>query len=181
MKIKHGGDLIEKREAHFSDCERYRYVLKIIWDETKPLCQFIGLNPSTADEMKDDPTIRRCKDFAKRWGCGGLLMTNVFALRETDPKKMMEHSSPNGGFQNYESILSAAAESSIIVAAWGQYGEYGQWGFHVTCLLENACHVVQCFKKTKNGQPYHPLYMKANQPLIPFLHSPPHGSPQSPP
>lgn len=166
MKERIGGDLIERRKAIFSDCEQYRYLIEIIWDDSKPLCQFIGLNPSTADEMKDDPTMRRCKDFAKRWGCGGLLMTNVFAIRATQPAEMMIHPAPNGGAVNYETILEAASRSEIIVAAWGKDGDYRQWGYHVQCLLANARHKVQCFKLTKNGQPYHPLYMAAKTPLI---------------
>ena len=70
-----------KSHATFSSCKKYRYSLFRIWDEDKPLVLFIGLNPSTADEKEDDPTIRRCINFAKQWGYGGLIMGNLFAFR----------------------------------------------------------------------------------------------------
>ncbi|HDR1569813.1 TPA: DUF1643 domain-containing protein, partial [Pasteurella multocida] len=70
--------------AIFSDCGTYRYVLWRIWDTLLPRITFIGLNPSTADESNDDPTIRRCINFAKKWGYGGIYMVNLFAYRSTD-------------------------------------------------------------------------------------------------
>ena len=79
----------ETRTAEFSPCRRYRYTLSIEWDASKERVMFIGLNPSTADETKDDPTVRRCKQFAKDWGYGAMVMTNLFAWRDTDPKKML--------------------------------------------------------------------------------------------
>ncbi|HHC7270859.1 TPA: DUF1643 domain-containing protein [Vibrio parahaemolyticus] len=66
-----------KKTAKLSDCRTYRYELWRIWDEQKPYAMFVGLNPSTADETEDDPTIRRCIYFAKSWGYGGLCMANL--------------------------------------------------------------------------------------------------------
>ena len=76
------------RHAVFSPCRTYRYALSRVWAADKPYALFIGLNPSTADETLDDPTIRRCIDFAKRWGYGGLVMANLFAYRATEPSEM---------------------------------------------------------------------------------------------
>lgn len=171
MITKTGGDMLEKRTAVFSDCERYRYLLRIVWDETKSLCQFVGLNPSTADEMKDDPTLRRVKDFARRWGHGGVLMTNLFAFRATKPDDMMRADNPNGeGSINQETILSAASEVTCIVAAWGKDGAHIQTGYAMKYLLQIMGHgrKLHCFKLCQNGEPYHPLYMAADTPLQVF-------------
>jgi len=85
---------IEKQHAMISDaklsvCRKYRYALWRIWDKSKPIVLFISLNPSTADEKEDDPTIRRCIGFAKSWGYGGLCMANLFAYRTKSPSEMM--------------------------------------------------------------------------------------------
>ena len=71
-----------KKDAILSDCKKYRYSLSRTWDESKPLIGFIGLNPSTADDVIDDPTITRCINFAKSWGGGGLYMGNLFLLQK---------------------------------------------------------------------------------------------------
>ena len=74
-----------KKDAQLSTCRKYRYALWRTWDEAKPQVMIIGLNPSTADETKDDPTITRCINFAKAWGYGGVCMANLFAYRATAP------------------------------------------------------------------------------------------------
>ena len=75
-----------RTDAVFSDCRKYRYALWRVWDESKPVAVFIGLNPSTADEVNDDPTVKRCVNFAQEWGYGGLCMANLFAFMATDPE-----------------------------------------------------------------------------------------------
>lgn len=75
--------------AKFSDCRKYRYTLWRIWNESEPCVMFIGHNPSTADEKEDDPTIRRCINYSRDWGYGGLYMVNLFAYRATDPKDLI--------------------------------------------------------------------------------------------
>jgi len=82
--------------ATFSTDRVYRYALWRVWDAALPSFVVIGLNPSTADETENDPTIRRCIGFAKREGCGGLVMLNLFAVRATDPRVMMAHPEPIG-------------------------------------------------------------------------------------
>ena len=66
--------LFVQRSAEFSECRLYRYSLRIVWGTALPLASFVGLNPSTADEWQDDPTVRRCRTFAESWNCGGLLI-----------------------------------------------------------------------------------------------------------
>lgn len=76
------------RSAVISKDGLYRYTLRRVWDESKPLLNFVLLNPSKADAETDDATVRRCIGFAKLWGFGGIVITNLYAYRSTDPKKL---------------------------------------------------------------------------------------------
>src|SRR3954467_13679199 len=111
--------------ANFSPCRTWRYELGRRWDYSRPLAMFIGLNPSTADEIEDDPTIRRCVGFAKSWGAGGLLMANIFGLRSTDPNVLYRVSDPMAviGEDNDRFLLAMSAQAEWVVAAWGVHGE----------------------------------------------------------
>lgn len=150
----------EKREAVFSSCRAYRYRLSIIWDDSKQLVQVIGLNPSTADEVKDDPTIRKCKGFARLWGFGGIVMTNLFAFRSTDPKAMKRAQYPIGE-ANDTTLVAAASGVAFTLAAWGNDGEFLDRGKHVCGLLSE----LKCLGLTGAGQPKHPLYPPYSTPL----------------
>ena len=101
--------------AIFSDGRVYRYTLVREWDAAKPLFVFIGLNPSTADETQDDPTIRRVIRFAKRAGCGRLLMLNIFGFRSTDPQGMLDAFDPVGPLNNKFIGMSDVSEAKIVV------------------------------------------------------------------
>lgn len=162
---KHGGDLIERRVAVFSRCEKYRYVLEIIWDDRKPRCMVVGLNPSTADEMKDDPTLRRVKSFAKDWGCGSVKMTNLFAYRATDPREMKNQPDPIGP-QNDELLRISSVNSIHIVAAWGNHGSFKGRDAEVLKVLSDRR--IECFRVTRDGNPEHPLYIPSTQSLTLF-------------
>ena len=105
-----------KTDAIFSVCRKYRYALWRSWDESKPYVMIIGLNPSTADETKDDPTITRCINFAKSWGYGGVCVTNLFAYRATVPSDMKASNEPIGT-ENDAWLYKLAREAAIIVAA----------------------------------------------------------------
>ena len=119
----------------------------------------IGLNPSTADETQDDPTIRRCKRFAKDWGYGGLIMTNLFAIRATDPKEMIKHPEPVGE-DNNDWLSASAKDAGIILAAWGAKGGHKNRDRVVKFLLRK--NRIMCLGLTKQGQPKRPLYIKAD-------------------
>ncbi len=149
--------------AGFSRCWRYRYWLRRSWDANLPQCAFIGLNPSTADAQTDDPTLRRCVDFAKQWGCGSLLLVNLFALRATDPRALTAVRDPIGPRANIW-LRRAQHESTLLVAAWGNGGKLQNRGHTVTTLLG----AVQCLGVTAQNMPRHPLYCPKNTPLIPF-------------
>ena len=124
----------EISSAKFSSCRTYRYSLTRIWDDSKETCVFIGLNPSTADENDDDPTIRRCIRFAKDWGFGRLVMVNLFSYRATDPKVMKSTPHPIGD-DNDKHLLAECGKAQLVVAAWGNHGGHLNRSFDVLNLL----------------------------------------------
>lgn len=144
------------KSATFSDDRRYRYTLSRIWKPGKPYTNFVGLNPSTADANFDDPTIRRCIRFAGDWGCGGMVMTNLFAFRATDPFEMKAAREPVGGADNDEWIARIARDAGIVVAAWGVHGTHLGRAQEVLQMVDAAWHVLGL---TKKGFPKHPLYL----------------------
>jgi hypothetical protein len=146
--------------AVFSDCRIYRYSLWRRWSEG-PFALFICLNPSTADETNDDPTVRRCINYSKDWGYGAFCMANIFAYRETSPKKMMLAKEPIGP-DNDNTLKDLAKKAGIIIAGWGTHGKHLNRGAEVIKLIPN----LQCLHFNKDKSPGHPLYLKAD--LKPF-------------
>jgi hypothetical protein len=112
-----------KTSAIFSDCRSYRYALWREWSDTKKFVMFIGLNPSTADEYTDDPTIRRCIGFTKDLGFSAMVMTNLFAFRATKPEDMKASPNPIGK-ENDKYLIEIANEAAIVIAAWGTHEIY---------------------------------------------------------
>ena len=159
----------EVGNATFSPCGAYRYSLTRGWDSGKPAVNFLMLNPSTADAEQDDPTVRRCLGFAKAWGFGVLYVTNLFALRATDPRALYKHPDPVGP-DNDRCILKAAAGSKLVVAAWGVHGDHRQRAADVLRLLMEPGIAVHALKLTKAGSPCHPLYLPAK--LTPTVYAP---------
>jgi hypothetical protein len=153
-----------KCSATFSPCRRYRYDLWRRWsDNDGPYAMFIGLNPSTADETKDDPTVRRCINFAKSWGYSALCMTNIFAFRATDPQKMKVEPFPIGGIENDNTLRAHSESAGIVIAAWGVHGTHLERDQEVMQLVPT----LHCLGITKAGHPRHPLYIKADtQPVL---------------
>ena len=148
--------------AEFSRCRKYRYALWRRWAHSGEGDQvmFIGLNPSTADETEDDPTIRRCIRFAKDWGYSGLIMMNAYAYRATNPKDMKKALDAIGPSNN-ESLRVRSTQVDKVVAAWGA---------HCTEIREQqVCRAIgkpiYCLGKTKHGRPKHPLYLRADTAL----------------
>ena len=144
--------------AVFSEDGIYRYRLWRFWDDTTLPMVFVLLNPSTADTEADDPTIRRCMGFAKREGCGGIQVVNLFALRSTDPKALYSHPDPVGP-DNDEALLAAAASATTVVAAWGVHGALHGRGDQVMTALRQAGVRLMALGRTKDGHPRHPLYL----------------------
>jgi hypothetical protein len=135
----------------------YRYNLERRWAEG-PMALFVMLNPSTADAAVDDPTIRKCIGFARRWGMGGVRVVNLYAARATDPKALRDFSDPVGPVNN-TAIERAVHESPIIVAAWGANpGPLPGRIPHVKALIRAGGKDAMTLGLTKHGQPRHPLY-----------------------
>jgi hypothetical protein len=159
--MPHSGNTDMKCSADFSPCRRYRYALWRTWGGLAGYAMFVGLNPSTADETKDDPTIRRCIAFAKDWGYSGLCMTNLFAFRATKPAHMMDADDPVGS-DNDRWLSDAASQAAVVVAAWGVHGTFAGRHDAVRQMLPH----LHYLRLTKDGHPGHPLYLpKMLQPL----------------
>ncbi len=154
-----------KKDAVLSGDRIYRYALFREWDIGNGFALFIGLNPSTADEQKDDPTIRRCIQFAKNWECCGLWMVNLFAYRATDPKELLSVDDPIGPDNDWHLKLGVK-ESRLVIAAWGTKGGLKDRDRKVMEMLNNA--KIQCLGITKAGFPRHPLYLSHNTELAEF-------------
>lgn len=144
--------------AEFSDCETYRYALTRVWDEQARKVMFVMLNPSTADEMRNDPTVERCERRARVLGYGGFRVTNIFAFRATDPKDMRRDLDPDGP-ENNAALLAGAEWADDIIAAWGVHGEHRERGPQVARLLEATKVPLFHLGLTKAGHPRHPLYV----------------------
>lgn len=160
------------RETIFSPCRLYRYTLWREWPRSADMfegandgergrdsyVQFIGLNPSTADEIENDPTIRKCIGFATRWGFNAMCMTNLFAFRATDPKVMRKHPSPVGQ-DNLQHLLNIGGGAALVVAAWGVNGVHMYQDLTVMQEISNIGVKLKCLRKTKHRHPEHPLYI----------------------
>lgn len=147
--------------ADFSPCRTWRYSLSRRWDDG-PSMAVIGLNPSIANEMDDDPTIRRCVRFAKDWGFSGLWMLNLFAMVSTDPDGLKTANSPIG-IMNDVTIITAAQTCGLTLAAWGAYPFAKHRARNVAKILEDRGCKLHCLGFTKDGSPKHPLYVPASK------------------
>ena len=154
--------------AAFSADRTYRYVLTRTWDQTARTMTWIMLNPSTADAMADDPTIRRCKAFARREGFGGMAVVNLFGLRATDPRALRDHPDPAGPANDWFLRLHTQAAPRT-VAAWGARGALHGRAAEVAGMLAAIPGVrLECLGVTADGSPRHPLYVRSDAPLIPW-------------
>jgi len=153
--------------ATLSECRNYRYFL---WREWHPspagYVLFVCLNPSTADETHDDPTVRRCIDFARRWGYGQLCVANLFAYRATHPRQLRAVGCPVGPDNDYW-LENLSAKADMVVAAWGVHGTFAGRDREVVPLIGRRWF---CLGVTKGGQPRHPLYLRRT--VIPRIWQP---------
>lgn len=147
-----------EKTATFSPCRKYRYTLWRRWhnlfSQDSACVMFIGLNPSTADEVYNDPTVTRCIGYAKDWGYAGLCMMNLFAFRATLPKDMKAVGDPIGP-DNNSALIAMAEKVAIVVATWGNHGKYMERAETVKKMLPE----LYCLRLTKSGCPAHPLYL----------------------
>ncbi len=159
-----------QRHATISPCGKYRYLLTREWAD--PLLMptracslaFIMLNPSTADGMVDDPTIRRCMNFARREGYYGIAVVNLFAYRATDPKTVCFAKDPVG--PNNDDYIKRCLSYGDVIAAWGSEVFARSRAREVQKMLAGVA--IKCLGMNKDGSPKHPLYVPKNTLFTPW-------------
>lgn len=144
--------------AVYSPCERYRYLLTRTWDAAGPKALFVMLNPSTATEFQNDPTVERCERRARALGFGAFRVTNIFAFRATDPRVMRAEPDPIGP-DNDATIRALAQTADQIICAWGTHGAHLQRGAQVATLLRATQKDLFHLGLSQAGHPKHPLYI----------------------
>lgn len=157
------------RGAILSSDGVYRYRLWRTWDSAGPVMIWVMLNPSVADARVDDPTIRRCVGFARREGCGGIEVLNLYALCATDPTALVGHRDPEGpdNMVHWWSVLGAYGTAHLVVG-WGAFQHRDLLrpkGLEMLAALQDE---ARCLGTTKAGAPRHPLFVAADAPLVPF-------------
>lgn len=145
--------------ADISNDGLYRYALYRRLSMGERIVLFVGLNPSTADAKQDDPTIRRCVDFARSWGFDWLYMGNLNAWRSTDPKGLPKGSDGGAavGPRNQESLTWMAQRAEVVVACWGQH-KLNQYAYTLSRIVLALPH-AHCLGRSADGSPRHPLYL----------------------
>ncbi|NDZ63594.1 DUF1643 domain-containing protein [Streptomyces cyaneofuscatus] len=158
--ITPGAPPIRHRTAELSACGRYRYRLTREWDDARPPATFVMLNPSTADADEDDSTVRRCLGFARRWGCGSLVVVNLYAWRATNPSDLpgdegLRTGPDNDGWLSQAS-LDALDAGAPLVAAWGTRATARRVA---DVLSLPGMGRMSALAVTRSGHPGHPLYL----------------------
>lgn len=150
--------------ALFDSTRRYRYSLFRDFSATpKSRLNVIGLNPSTADETRDDLTVTKCQRWAREWGYDGLVVTNIFALRSTNPKALAAVPDPVGLDCDWW-LQVEAQRAAMVLCAWGDSGP-GDWRpRQVSKLLAGLD--LHCFGTTASGQPRHPSRIAYDTPVV---------------
>lgn len=149
--------------ADISECGRYRYRLwRDGWSEDDRSCLFVMLNPSTADAMTDDPTIRKCVGFCKRWGYGRLFVCNLFAFRSTSPAGLRATPDPRGP-ENDGWVHGEVEAANRVVLAWGSHHEIrdmvSRRAFELRRTLNRYPSKVVVLGRCQDGNPRHPLML----------------------
>ena len=150
-----------EKGAEFSEDRKYRYALWRIWDKTKPLVMFIGLNPSTANEDDNDPTIRSVERISKHNRFGGFYMMNCFPLVSTNPGVLHAfYDTPFHDIEDSENmrwLLDIKTKCSTVVFAWGNFDVAKERAKSISSYFKDA----KALHINKNGSPKHPLYCKS--------------------
>lgn len=157
------------RSAVLSDCGTYRYELRRAWGPSLRTMIFVMLNPSVADALVDDHTVRRCVFYASREGCGRLLVVNLYALRSTDPAALWAHPDPIGpdNGRHLAAALEAGRVAGLpIVAAWGCNAPAGRVEELVEAQRAAGTPPLLCLGTTGKGAPRHPSRLGNDVPLV---------------
>jgi hypothetical protein len=132
----------------------YRCQLKLVFQDEKPLIAFVGLNPSTADDKKDDRTIRKCINYCKIWGYGGFYMVNLFAYRETDRSQIYKVENPNGPENDFY-LKRVFDDVELVICCWGNDGVLKARNKEVLEMIKEPF----CLSVNSTGELAHPLYL----------------------
>lgn len=157
--IREHQDLLRHSVAIYSDDLRYRYALTRVWGDG-PKISFVMLNPSTATEVQNDPTVERCERRARAMGYGAFRVVNIFGFRATDPRDMRATPDPIGA-ENDAAIQAAADWADLVLCAWGTHGAHLGRGAAVAQML--ADYDLHHLGLTQGGDPKHPLYISYSQ------------------
>lgn len=161
-----------RKSAFISECGAYRYWLKREWPRDgveAGLLAFVMLNPSTADAELDDPTIRRCVSFAKREGREGVVVVNLYAGRATEPDDLFKMKDPEGPGNLNQWMSWLRHERVTVVCAWGADSRARiQARKFKRFAAEHNIELWRLGDLTKDGSPRHPLYLRADTPLLQF-------------
>jgi len=169
-------DLLTETGANFSPCRTWRYRLWRRWSDARPITMLM-LNPSTADEEDNDPTVERCERRARACGYGGLTVLNIFAFCATDPKVMKAAPDPIGPSNDdaIRAVLAGVARARLegfsaplICAGWGAHGSHRGRDRQIANMAINAGADLHCLAVTKSGQPGHPLYLRNDAQFQPW-------------
>ncbi|MGY6549837.1 MAG: DUF1643 domain-containing protein [Roseinatronobacter sp.] len=144
--------------AVYSPCEKYRYLLTRAWTPQTGRVLFVMLNPSTATELQNDPTVERCERRARALGFGAFRVCNIFAWRATDPRVMRAQADPIGPL-NDAAILESALWADQVICAWGTHGAHLGRGPAVAAMLRAQNIPLAHLGLSKDGHPKHPLYI----------------------
>ncbi len=155
--------------AVYSPCERWRYLLTRTWDPAGARALIVMLNPSTATEVQNDPTVERCERRARALGYGAFRVTNIFAFRATDPRVMRGQDDPVG--PGNDAAIRESAEGwvgdGLILCAWGNHGAHLGRGVAVERQLRGLGMPLHHLGLTRTGEPQHPLYIGYDrQPML---------------
>lgn len=153
--------------ATFSKDKTFRYELWREWGNDHQELLFIMCNPSIADEVRDDPTQRRVRGYAKAWGYEGYTVANIFALVSTDPRKLKQCPDPVGP-ENDAWLIDLHLGSKLTVAAWGTWGKVMGRGAQVAEEL-SALGPLSCLGRNADGSPKHPLYLRKDLKPVPYV------------
>lgn len=154
--------------AILSSDRQYRFALWRKWND-KPIAMYIGLNPSTANEIKADPTIIRVTRFAYDWGCGGFYMMNLFAFVTAHPAQLPKEREA-GEAENDEWLEKVNLQCDRICFAWGAFGA-PKWAEHIRTRANGIISRfpgAYCLGRTTKGHPCHPLFLPADRKPEPF-------------
>lgn len=168
MITRHHQEGDKQSVAVYSDCECYRYSLTRIWNGAGRRALFIMLNPSTATELQNDPTVERCERRARTLGFGSFTVINIFAFRATDPRKMRAAKDPVGP-ENDKAILQALDTADQVICAWGTHGQHLDRAHTIEQLLRARNIALFILELTAGGQPKHPLYISYQKQPQPWL------------